>query len=117
MGTLFKEALNELNTQLPVNLRIRYKPLDYKATQNQLRKSSTMSVYDALFSTADESLLMVSIQSERRASIAYMESTCSVDISIPPTFFSNLFHCLCHVSPSISKNNPNKSFFNPIKYI
>ena len=30
------------------------------------------------------------------------------------SLLSNLFHCFFHVSPSISKNNPNKSFFNPI---
>ena len=29
---------------------------------------------------------------------------------------SNLFHCFCHVSPSILKH-PKQVFFNPIKYI
>ena len=58
VGSLFSEAVKELNTQLPVELRIRYKPMDFKAMQTQLRKSSTTSVYDALFSTADESLQM-----------------------------------------------------------
>ena len=39
-----------------------------------------------------------------------------VDISIPPSSFKPVSYVFVHVSPLYLKH-PNKSFFNPIKYI
>ena len=56
-------------------------------------------------------LFQVSILKRKRASaITYMEST--VDWHFySSSLFQTCFHCLCHVSPSISKNTQNNSFF------
>ena len=54
-------------------------------------------------------------KSERERASRIWKSTV-VDISIPPSFLSNLFQCVCHVSP-LSKTPQTSLFFNPIKYI
>jgi len=59
---------------------------------------------------------MVSNYKAKRACIAYMEKHCRLTFLylLPP---SNLFHCLCHVSPLYLKQPKQVIFFNPIKYI
>ncbi len=55
VGDLFRMAVGELNTQLPAELGIRYKPLDFKAMSKH-SDSKRRFVFDALFALAEESL-------------------------------------------------------------
>ena len=56
---------------------------------------------------------MVCKSREERACIAYMEKHCRLTfLFLLP--LSNLFHCLCHVSPSILKTPKQVFFFNVI---
>ena len=55
VGDLFRMAVKEMNSQLPVEIGIRYKPLDFKAMSKHT-DSKGQFVFDWLFALAEEAL-------------------------------------------------------------
>ena len=59
VGDLFQAAVDEMNQQLPIELNVRYKPLDFKAMSKSDSKGHF--VFDALFALAEQSVQLTGI--------------------------------------------------------